>query len=94
MITYLIRRIAAALVLLFVVSVITFSIFYLVPRLAGASPGRAPSWQARRQSQSADRRVQVAGRRRQISCAPGTSTRRSWARPHLRVDRGGSWTAL
>ncbi len=37
MITYLIRRIAAALVLLFVVSVITFSIFYLVPRLAGAS---------------------------------------------------------
>lgn len=38
MITYLIRRLIAALVLLFIVSVITFSIFYLVPRLAGASP--------------------------------------------------------
>ena len=38
MITYLIRRLIAAFALLFVVSVITFSIFYLVPRLAGASP--------------------------------------------------------
>ncbi len=37
MITYLIRRLIAAVALLFVVSVITFSIFYLVPRLAGAS---------------------------------------------------------
>jgi peptide/nickel transport system permease protein len=37
-ITYLIRRLVAAVALLFVVSVITFSIFYLVPRLAGASP--------------------------------------------------------
>jgi peptide/nickel transport system permease protein len=37
-ITYLIRRLIAALVLLFIVSVITFSIFYLVPRMAGASP--------------------------------------------------------
>ncbi|CAN5280946.1 ABC transporter permease [soil metagenome] len=36
-ITYLIRRLVAAVALLFVVSVITFSIFYLVPRLAGAS---------------------------------------------------------
>ena len=52
MVTYLIRRIVAAIVLLFVVSVITFSIFYLVPRLAGASPeslatryvGRAAGW--------------------------------------------------
>ena len=38
MITYLIRRVLASIVLLFIVSVITFSIFYLVPRLAGASP--------------------------------------------------------
>ena len=38
MVTYLIRRIVAAIVLLFVVSVITFSIFYLVPRFAGATP--------------------------------------------------------
>lgn len=37
MITYLFRRLVAAVALLFVVSVITFSIFYLVPRLAGAS---------------------------------------------------------
>jgi peptide/nickel transport system permease protein len=37
-VTYLIRRIVAAIVLLFVVSVITFSIFYLVPRFAGATP--------------------------------------------------------
>ena len=38
MVTYLIRRIVAAIVLLFVVSVITFSIFYLVPRFAAATP--------------------------------------------------------
>ena len=38
MVTYLIRRIVAAILLLFVVSVITFSIFYLVPRFAGATP--------------------------------------------------------
>ena len=38
MITYLVRRVLAAIGLLFVVSVITFSIFYLVPRLAGATP--------------------------------------------------------
>ena len=38
MITYIVRRLVAAIALLFVVSVITFSIFYLVPRLAGASP--------------------------------------------------------
>ena len=38
MITYVIRRVVAAVVLLFVVSAITFSIFYLVPRLAGATP--------------------------------------------------------
>lgn len=37
MITYIIRRLFAAVVLLFVVSVITFSIFYLVPRLIGGS---------------------------------------------------------
>ena len=36
-VTYIIRRVIAAVALLFVVSVITFSIFYLVPRLAGAS---------------------------------------------------------
>lgn len=36
-ITYIIRRLFAAVVLLFVVSVITFSIFYLVPRLIGGS---------------------------------------------------------
>lgn len=38
MINYIIRRLVAAVALLFVVSVITFSIFYLVPRLAGATP--------------------------------------------------------
>ena len=38
LITYIVRRLVAAIALLFVVSVITFSIFYLVPRLAGASP--------------------------------------------------------
>jgi peptide/nickel transport system permease protein len=37
-ITYIIRRLIAAVGLLFVVSAITFSIFYLVPRLAGATP--------------------------------------------------------
>jgi peptide/nickel transport system permease protein len=38
MVAYIIRRLGAAVVLLFVVSVVTFGIFYLVPRLAGATP--------------------------------------------------------
>jgi peptide/nickel transport system permease protein len=37
-ITYIIRRLFAAVVLLFIVSAITFSIFYLVPRLVGSTP--------------------------------------------------------
>jgi peptide/nickel transport system permease protein len=36
--TYIIRRLFAAVLLLFIVSVITFSIFFVVPRLAGSSP--------------------------------------------------------
>jgi len=37
-ITYIIRRLFAAVVLLFIVSAATFAIFYLVPRLVGATP--------------------------------------------------------
>jgi peptide/nickel transport system permease protein len=37
-IAYIIRRIFAAILLLFVVSLATFAIFFLVPRLAGATP--------------------------------------------------------
>ena len=37
-VAYIIRRLIATVGLLFVVSVITFSIFYLVPRIAGSSP--------------------------------------------------------
>lgn len=37
-ITYIIRRIVAAIGLLIIVSAVTFSIFYLVPRWAGATP--------------------------------------------------------
>jgi peptide/nickel transport system permease protein len=37
-ITYIIRRLFAALLLLFIVSAAVFSIFYLVPRLVGATP--------------------------------------------------------
>jgi peptide/nickel transport system permease protein len=35
---YLIRRVFAAIVVMLVVSMITFAIFYLVPRIAGATP--------------------------------------------------------
>jgi peptide/nickel transport system permease protein len=35
---YIVRRLLWAVVLLFVLSVVTFSIFYLVPRLGGATP--------------------------------------------------------
>jgi peptide/nickel transport system permease protein len=35
---YIIRRLLAAVLLLFVVSAVTFCIFFLVPRLAGATP--------------------------------------------------------
>ena len=38
MITYIIRRLFAAVVLLFIVSAATFAIFYLVPRLVGSTP--------------------------------------------------------
>ena len=37
MLTYLIRRLVAAVVLLFIVSAATFAIFFLVPRLGGAT---------------------------------------------------------
>jgi len=37
-IRYIIRRLLAAVLMLFVVSVVTFAIFFLVPRLAGATP--------------------------------------------------------
>jgi peptide/nickel transport system permease protein len=37
-IRYIIRRLFAAVLMLFVVSVITFAIFFLVPRIAGATP--------------------------------------------------------
>lgn len=37
MLAYIIRRLLGAVILLFVVSLVTFSIFFLVPRLAGAS---------------------------------------------------------
>jgi len=37
-VTYVIRRLVAAVFLLVVISMVTFAIFFLVPRLAGASP--------------------------------------------------------
>jgi peptide/nickel transport system permease protein len=36
-VAYIVRRIFAALLLLFIVSIVTFCIFYLIPRLAGAT---------------------------------------------------------
>ncbi|MEV0899776.1 ABC transporter permease [Actinoplanes sp. NPDC049802] len=38
MITYIIRRLFAAVMLLFIISAATFGIFYLIPRLVGATP--------------------------------------------------------
>lgn len=38
MITYIIRRLLAAVLLLFVISVVTFGIFFVVPRIAGGTP--------------------------------------------------------
>ena len=38
MVSYIIRRLIAAVGLVIVISMITFAIFYLLPRLAGASP--------------------------------------------------------
>lgn len=38
MIAYIIRRLIAAVVLLFVVTAVTFSIFFLVPKIAGGGP--------------------------------------------------------
>jgi peptide/nickel transport system permease protein len=38
MITYIARRLAAAILLLFVVSAVTFAIFFVVPRIIGSTP--------------------------------------------------------
>ncbi|HEV8561722.1 MAG TPA: ABC transporter permease [Actinophytocola sp.] len=38
MITYVVRRLLAAVLLLFIVSAVTFSIFFVVPRIIGSSP--------------------------------------------------------
>ena len=38
MFAYIVRRLLWAVALLIVLSIVTFSIFYLVPRLAGATP--------------------------------------------------------
>ncbi len=38
MFAYIVRRLLWAVVLLIVLSIVTFSIFYLVPRLGGATP--------------------------------------------------------
>ena len=38
MLSYIIRRLFAAIVLLFIITAVTFAIFFLVPRLAGATP--------------------------------------------------------
>ncbi len=38
MVTYVIRRLIAAVLLLLIITAITFAIFFLVPRLAGATP--------------------------------------------------------
>jgi peptide/nickel transport system permease protein len=37
-VTYIVRRLLTAVVLLFIVSIVTFSIFFLLPRIAGATP--------------------------------------------------------
>ena len=38
MLTYIIRRLIGAVILLFIVSAVVFSIFFLIPRVAGATP--------------------------------------------------------
>ena len=38
MLTYIVRRLIGAVILLFVVSAVVFSIFFLVPRIGGATP--------------------------------------------------------
>ena len=38
LVSYIIRRLVAAVMLVVVISMVTFAIFYLIPRLAGASP--------------------------------------------------------
>ena len=38
MLAYIVRRLVSAAVLLFILSIVTFAIFYLVPRLAGSTP--------------------------------------------------------
>ena len=38
LVSYIIRRLIAAVALVIIISMITFAIFYLIPRLAGSSP--------------------------------------------------------
>ncbi len=60
MFAYVVRRLLWAVLLLIVLSMVTFSIFYLIPRLAGATPetlaaryvGRAAMRGSRRKNRS------------------------------------------
>ena len=44
--SYIIRRLIAAVGLVIVISIITFAIFYLIPRLVGATPETMASTRA------------------------------------------------
>ena len=58
MAAYIIRRLFAAVVLLLVVSMVTFAIFFLVPQLAGADPDHwPPVRRARRRPRGASQAV-------------------------------------
>jgi peptide/nickel transport system permease protein len=56
-IRYIIRRLLAAVLLLFVVSVVTFGIFFYVPRLAGATPEDLASRYVGKSANEAELRV-------------------------------------
>ena len=86
MVIYIIRRLIAAVVLLFVVSIVTFSIFFLVPRLAGATPETLASRYVGRTADAAqiarDRARSSASTTRSTcstagSCAKGSSSART-----------------
>ena len=61
MLTYIIRRLLAAVLLLVVISIVVFSIFFLVPRLAGATPQDLASRYVGRTADAAA--VEVAAKR-------------------------------
>ena len=91
--TYIIRRVIGALLMLVVVSMITFSIFFVVPRLSGATPESFASRYVGRTANAEQVRVaaEKLGLTDPIYVQYGRWARRSWSVRTMTTAR--AWSA-